>query len=205
MIGFSTFRLEFHLAYLTLNDGKSSDIPWPYIGGSGECGSGPDTTRSSGKLDGCPEIVHEAHTTVIIVGHNHFNWYGSAFGHTGLPDNPDDIKDQSSEMDESLDFGVNDFWREEEEDFFATGGCEPLSADNKRPICDPRTYFLQATQYRLSVVVQAYEHLIHELDNGLKTWVSSHCYLCVVRPNKIRCPMLSIRSMKHHICRARFA
>lgn len=113
---------------------------------------------------------------MVISGCNSSDWLGYSFGNIGPVDtspidaegsHDGDIIDEDCRVSCSDD----DEDPEPEEDFFATGGCEPV-LNPENTIWDPRIYFLLATQTRLTIMAQVSEHLVRKLDSGCQDWVS---------------------------------
>lgn len=115
--------------------------------------------------------IFETHTSVVISGANHFDWYGYAFGNVG-PNNP--IEQEYEHTDDAYgphsDEGTDDWYHARIEDFFAAGGCQSISTA-ARPIMDPRTYFLRAVQHRLDTIAQSHDYLVRKLAEGFRIWV----------------------------------
>lgn len=115
--------------------------------------------------------IYETRTTIVISGCSSSDWFGYSFGNIGPVDtSPRD--DENDGADEQLDVTRSEGKEEPEpdEDFFATGGCEPV-LNPENVIWDPRIYFLRAARIRLSIMAQASEHLVRKLDSGCHDWV----------------------------------
>lgn len=119
-------------------------------------------------------LIYETRTTVVISGCSNTDWFGFALGNIGpVHTSPDDDDDGADAQNDLGDSDMNHD-PEPEEDFFATGGYEPvLNPDNM--IWDPRIYFLRATEMRLCIATQASEYLVRKLDAGCHDWVGRHC------------------------------
>jgi hypothetical protein len=113
-----------------------------------ESSSGEVSTRFS---------IYETRTTVVISGCSNSDWFGYALGNIGPVDTSPKDEDEN-EDNGSAGEDYEDTEPQPEEDFFATGGCEPVLNPNKI-LWDPRIYFLRATQIRLSIATQASEYL----------------------------------------------
>ncbi|KAJ4984023.1 hypothetical protein SVAN01_10454 [Stagonosporopsis vannaccii] len=173
--GFPTFRLQMHLPCFVLKEASLVDNQRVTQGLSKKICSdlaflplrsnhGSSTTKFS---------ILEAHTSVVIAGANHFEWYGYAFGNIGDMS----VADEYEEMDDSYNVdpekGTDDWYYVEAEDFFAAGGCQDTSSSGQS-IMDPRIYFLLAMQNRMQVLVQNHEYLVQTLSEGFYSWVDQH-------------------------------
>jgi hypothetical protein len=176
LFGFPIFRLELHLPFLFLKESTGISIEpeqerhnkrlWSDLSFL-PLKTGPK--QQSGKYS-----IYEAQSTVVVSGSNHSDWHGYAFGNSGPKDPIEDEYEADPNIpDDSVPEGGeenSDEWVFAAfEDFFATGGCDPVSSGPAN--VDPRVYFLRATQYRLEVVVRAHEYLVRTLEAGVKTWV----------------------------------
>jgi hypothetical protein len=119
-------------------------------------------------------LIYETRTTVVISGCSNTDWFGFALGNIGPVHTSPDDDDDGADAQNDLRYSDMNHDPEPEEDFFATGGYEPvLNPDNM--IWDPRIYFLRATEMRLCIATQASEYLVRKLDAGCHDWVSRHC------------------------------
>ncbi|KAJ8113689.1 hypothetical protein OPT61_g4233 [Boeremia exigua] len=109
--------------------------------------------------------IFETRTTVVLSGCSNTDWFGYAFGNIG----PIDTSPSGQEQNDDDDTNDPDE-PEPEEDFFATGGCEPV-LNPENIIWDPRVYFLRAMEIRLSITTQASEFLVRKLDAGCHDWI----------------------------------
>lgn len=116
--------------------------------------------------------IFETRTTVVISGSSNTDWFGYALGNTGPVDaSPSEVDHNDDGEGDDINHCDEESKLEPKEDFFATGGGEPVLGPNNI-IWDPRIYFLRAMDSRLSVATQASEYLVRKLEAGCHDWVS---------------------------------
>ena len=171
--GFPIFQLILNLPCLSLEEsdkhsssGRHNKKQWvdlPYL----------PLEASTGRISNRYGI-YETQTTVVISGCSNSDWFGIALGNIG-PTNPSpDDEEDGTDVHHTSEHSDTEVDPEPQEDFFATGGCEPV-LNPENTIWDPRIYFLQATRIRLSVTTRSSEYLVRKLDAACHDWVSSHC------------------------------
>lgn len=155
--GFSTYQLILNVPYLVLEDkGNATSEPasplesqtrvvWEELSYL--------TLESSTGQSSRDYAIYKSRTTVVVSGCDNWTWHGYAFGKIGFSD----LEDEDDCP-----------W---EEDFFATGGCDPELLNPEDHIWDPRTYFLRATHIRMDFVSSQYEYLVRKIEAGAKHWV----------------------------------
>jgi hypothetical protein len=109
----------------------------------------------------------------VVCGLDHFKWTGYTFLHSAsydgsykdreFPDNGQDADDYYDSDDDEIE--------EDFEEYF-TGDCSSFSCTLGLTL-DPRTYFLRTTSSRILLAVQEYDYLVHMLEAGLHSYVSS--------------------------------
>lgn len=167
--GFLTFRLEFHLPYLTMRrfeasptDEQCSENKWDDLSFLRvDLG---DSTRN------LQSAIYTAHATIVISGPDHFKYIGFSILDPGCP------KFQFGENDETQDDDMegNEEYEDakdgpQEDEFGTDGWHNVLIADGLN--VDPRAYFVRAVRIRLEIVHQEYEYLVGNLESGSALWV----------------------------------
>jgi hypothetical protein len=128
--------------------------------------------RPRSALGSSEYAIFEKHSSVVISGFHHFDWYGYAFGNLGDPIT-EEYRDEEDELERDIEEDTDDWFYAEEEDFVATGGGCHSSWITAEQIMDPRVYFLRAVQHRIDVVVKSHEYLVRKLERGFRVWVSN--------------------------------
>jgi hypothetical protein len=159
MRGFTTFRLEFHLAHPILRE--TQDEPATTTSQATEATkiSMADLTflnpRSSSR--NTPKYtVHQAHISVVVCGWSDTQWTGYAFSRTGLED------EEAQEYDED----------EPKPDLFAADRDDDYIKDSEFPTWDARTYWLEIVGIRCQLILKEWLYLVHTVEERIHALVS---------------------------------
>lgn len=111
----------------------------------------------------CPLVLYEANVSVVILGWDHYRWVGWAFSNT--------LSDPTC-LDEVVD-GVY-------EDHFASDGNGPVNSrliEADKPIWDPREYWLNIVNIRMSSIYEEWRWLVMNIARRIGSWVRLATFL----------------------------
>jgi hypothetical protein len=165
MQGFTTFRLEFHLAHPILREVKGT----PPVITTSHIVDGSRTAiadlsfltprASSGST--VQYMIYQAHISVVICGWSNTQWTGYAFTKTGLQD------EAAQEYDEG----------EPNPDLFAADRDDDYVKDADYPTWDARTYWLQIVAIRCQLILKEWTYLVHTIEERVHALVSHKFHL----------------------------
>jgi hypothetical protein len=185
MIGFPTFRLEFHLAHLILREDScdpkagtskptSNDLSFLKPGNS----SGSSSTYK----------IRQAHISVVLCGWGNTRWTGYAFANTGLDAQP------------ALDHDED----EPNMDYFAADRDDDYIKDADRPIWDAREYWLQIVAIRCQLILKEWVYLVRTIQECTQQWVILVSYTAdTANYNQERRGSIEEQQRRHTACRHR--
>ncbi|KAH4071235.1 hypothetical protein HBI23_101520 [Parastagonospora nodorum] len=143
MIGFPTFRLEFHLAHLILREESCK----PKAGTSKPTSNDLSFLESGNSSGSSPTYkIRQAHISVVLCGWGNTRWTGYAFANTGLDAQP------------ALDHDED----EPNMDYFAADRDDDHVKDADTPIWDAREYWLQIVAIRCRLILKEWVYLRDE-------------------------------------------
>ncbi|CAN9390927.1 unnamed protein product [Alternaria alternata] len=156
IMGFRTYRLEFHMAHLLLR--KSLQIV-DLAGSREEVGkTGPlldlaflELADSDGKV--APHSIYQGHMSVVICGWSNLQWTGYAFTKA---DNDDLDEEDQEELRGHFLTSLYGF------DF-----CQPRESAN---CWDARRYWLRLVAHRCQYVLREWLYLVRTVEEGVESW-----------------------------------
>jgi hypothetical protein len=159
MRGFTTFRLEFHLAHPILREAQDESATTTSQAVDATKTSMADLSfldpRSSSR--NTPRYtIHQAHISVVVCGWSDTQWTGYAFSKTGLED------EEAQEYDE----------HEPKPDLFAADRDDDYVKDSEIPTWDARTYWLQIVGIRCQLILKEWMYLLHTVEERVLALVS---------------------------------
>lgn len=152
MIGFITFRLEFHLAHLILREaGSELNIgrPTPTIDDLAFLHP-KDSSTTSPKY-----TMHQAHISIVVCGWSNDKWTGYALANTGLDDGPPSDNDEDDPRP----------------DWFAADRVDDYLKDSDLPTWDARNYWLQIVAVRCQLILKEWVHLVRTIGERVQMMV----------------------------------
>jgi hypothetical protein len=159
MGGFTTFRLEFHLAHPILREAKDEPATTtPQAAGATQTHMADLSfldPRSSSR--NTPKFtIQQAHISVVVCGWSDTQWTGYAFSKTGLED------EEAQEYDED----------EPKPDLFAADRDDDYIIDSERPAWDARKYWLKIVGIRCQLILNDWIYLVHTVEERVNALVS---------------------------------
>jgi hypothetical protein len=150
------FHLEFHLPYFTLRKSEPpKDVGSKTMAIRPLLKSHATTTQ-----DEIRYAIDRAQFSFTICGTDHSRWVGYAFVKNDYEDELEDEDDVNAS---------SDLWRE-----------NPITlgnADTKKPIWDPRAYFLVVLRIRTAKVLGEWEYLVRNIQQAVDGYVSCRTLL----------------------------
>ncbi|KAL1793160.1 hypothetical protein ACET3X_008142 [Alternaria dauci] len=156
IMGFPTYRLEFHVAHLLLR--KSSLLVDRAAGYENIDRTGPfldltflELEDSDGKV--APHSIYQGHMSVVICGWSNFQWTGYAFTKADNDDLDDEDEDEFRGHFLTSLYGFD----------FAT----PQGSAN---CWDARRYWLRLVAHRCQYVLREWLYLVRTIQEGVDSW-----------------------------------
>ncbi|KAI5377944.1 hypothetical protein J4E82_003324 [Alternaria postmessia] len=175
--GWTSFCLEFHLAYLTLRKVKPTSIG----NATGVKHKSVDRvlldlaclgSQSSSNDDISQHLIQEANVSVVVCGWSDTQWTGCAFVNTGI-----EVEEEEEEKEEE-EYADDSETEEETEnqfqqDFLAAENSFHYAVDANTPEWDARKYWLKVLSIRCQLVWKEWQYLVRTVEDAIETWKSS--------------------------------